>query len=103
MIKEWTEEEISLLINLWTQGKSGSEIGKILGRTKGSVIGKIHRMNYTRKSIEVSKINCKLRISQFPKRMKKKKPKKKKERFHFNEHSKFERKRRVKKEEKEEK
>ena len=54
-VKEWTEEEISLLIKLWTQGNSGSEIGKILCRSKGSVIGKIHRMNYTRKSVEVSK------------------------------------------------
>ena len=40
----WTEERVSELTRLWSTGLSASEIGKILGVSKNSVVGKAHRM-----------------------------------------------------------
>ena len=40
----WTEERVEELKRLWETGKSASEIGKILGVSKNSVVGKAHRL-----------------------------------------------------------
>ena len=40
----WTEERVAELIRLWETGKSASEIGRILGVSKNSVVGKAHRL-----------------------------------------------------------
>lgn len=40
----WTDERVTELIRLWETGKSASEIGKILGVSKNSVVGKAHRL-----------------------------------------------------------
>ena len=40
----WTEERVNELKRLWETGKSASEIGKILGVSKNSIIGKAHRL-----------------------------------------------------------
>ena len=40
----WTDERVAELIRLWETGKSASEIGKILGVSKNSVVGKAHRL-----------------------------------------------------------
>lgn len=40
---QWTEEQDIQLTALWLEGKSASEIGKIVGRTRNSVIGRVHR------------------------------------------------------------
>lgn len=41
----WNEELEQNLIKLWNQGVTTAEIGRILGVTKNSVIGKSHRLN----------------------------------------------------------
>jgi len=43
----WTEERVAELQKLWDTGKSASEIGKILGVSKNSVVGKAHRLKLT--------------------------------------------------------
>ncbi len=40
----WTDEMIETLKELWDQGVSTGEIGKRLGVTKNSVVGKVHRL-----------------------------------------------------------
>ncbi|MFI3241780.1 MAG: GcrA family cell cycle regulator [Alphaproteobacteria bacterium] len=40
----WTDEMINTLKILWDQGISTGEIGKRLGVTKNSVVGKVHRL-----------------------------------------------------------
>ncbi len=43
-MSEWTAYEISILERMWRDGHSCSEIARVLpGRTRNSVIGKIHR------------------------------------------------------------
>lgn len=43
----WTDERVSTLRELWGNGKSASEIAKILGGgiSRNAVIGKAHRLN----------------------------------------------------------
>ncbi|MBX7146053.1 MAG: GcrA family cell cycle regulator [Alphaproteobacteria bacterium] len=43
---QWTEQRINLLKDLWGQGKSASQIARILGEglTRNAVIGKVHRL-----------------------------------------------------------
>jgi len=41
----WTEERVARLRELWTQGKTASEIGTALGGiSRNAVIGKVHRL-----------------------------------------------------------
>lgn len=39
----WTKEEDEILLELW-ENKSAAEIGKIMDRTRGSVIGRVNRL-----------------------------------------------------------
>lgn len=41
----WTEATISELIQLWSEGRSGAEIGRRLNVSKNSVVGKVHRLD----------------------------------------------------------
>jgi len=41
---DWTEEAINQLRQMWAEGKSTGEIGKILGVSKNAVVGKAHRL-----------------------------------------------------------
>lgn len=40
----WTNERVTELMRLWEAGRSASEIGRLLGVSKNSVVGKAHRM-----------------------------------------------------------
>ncbi|MEA2754265.1 MAG: GcrA cell cycle regulator [Aliidongia sp.] len=40
----WTQERVDELGKLWTEGLSTAEIGRRLGITKNSVVGKAHRL-----------------------------------------------------------
>lgn len=41
---KWTKELIDQLTLLWGQGESANNIAKILNTTKGTIIGKVHRL-----------------------------------------------------------
>lgn len=41
---DWTEEVIARLRALWTEGHSTAEIGRRMGTSKNSIIGKVHRL-----------------------------------------------------------
>ena len=41
---EWTPDRIKVLIGHWEEGLPTSEIGRRLGVTKNSVVGKVHRL-----------------------------------------------------------
>lgn len=45
----WTDEEVATLTRMWGEGSSAGQIGKVIGRTRNSVIGRINRMGLTRK------------------------------------------------------
>ena len=40
----WSDEQIADLDRLWRRGATAGEIGRALGKTKNSVIGKAHRL-----------------------------------------------------------
>ncbi|MBR6356278.1 MAG: global cell cycle regulator GcrA-like protein [Alphaproteobacteria bacterium] len=40
----WTDEQVDRLQELWAQGLTANEIAKILGVTKNSIVGKVHRL-----------------------------------------------------------
>ena len=40
----WTEEETELLLKLHAEGQSSRQVGKQLGRSHSSVIGRLHRL-----------------------------------------------------------
>ena len=40
----WTDEAVAQLVELWQSKLSGSQIGRIMGTTANSVIGKLHRL-----------------------------------------------------------
>jgi GcrA cell cycle regulator len=41
---DWTADEIALLERLWAEGHSMGQIGRITGRGKNAVVGKVHRL-----------------------------------------------------------
>lgn len=41
---EWTEGEIARIRDLWAEGHSAAEIGRRMGKTKCSIVGKVHRL-----------------------------------------------------------
>lgn len=45
----WNEERTTTLKELWEQGYSASQIGKELGCTRNSIIGKAHRLDLPRR------------------------------------------------------
>lgn len=49
MTADWTPERTATLIALWKEELSTSEMGRRLGITKNSVIGKVHRLGLTQR------------------------------------------------------
>jgi GcrA cell cycle regulator len=62
----WTQDRIEALGKLWTEGLSTAEIGRRLGITKNSVVGKAHRLSLTPRPSPV-KITGKPRVKPQPK------------------------------------
>ena len=44
---KWTDQKINKLKKLWEQGNIATDIAKVFGTTKGSIIGKANRLNCT--------------------------------------------------------
>lgn len=40
----WTQENIDLVTRLWLAGQSAAHIGRVTGKGKNAVIGKVHRL-----------------------------------------------------------
>ena len=47
----WTNQKINKLKELWKQGIIATEIAKIFGTSKGSIIGKANRLNCTPRKV----------------------------------------------------
>ncbi len=52
----WTDQEVDTLKDLWGQGLSASQIGKILGKTRNAVIGKAHRLKLASRPSPIKKV-----------------------------------------------
>ncbi|MBL6932612.1 MAG: global cell cycle regulator GcrA-like protein [Rhodospirillales bacterium] len=68
---DWTPDRVKTLMALWTEGISTLEIGRRLGVTKNSVVGKVHRLglpkrqspiNSTPRTPRVAKLNVPVRL-----------------------------------------
>ena len=51
----WTDQMIEDLKRMWDEGLSTGEIGKRLGVTKNSIIGKVHRLQLTARPSPIKK------------------------------------------------
>lgn len=49
---DWTDDKRARAAHLWLEGKSTSEIGSMLGKTRNSIIGLIHRAGLKRGEAE---------------------------------------------------
>ena len=54
-LQEWTPTRISILIALWNEGLSTSEIGNRLFVTKNAVVGKVHRLGLPKRGSPIKK------------------------------------------------
>jgi hypothetical protein len=53
----WTDDEVTQLDTLWNvEGKSASECGKVLGKTRNAVIGKVHRLKFPKRRTRKQKV-----------------------------------------------
>lgn len=41
----WPEELVIILTNMWTAGKSASDIARVLHKSRNAVIGRVHRLD----------------------------------------------------------
>lgn len=52
MIKHpWTDEETALMLDHWYRGLPATAIAPLIGRTRGAVLGHIHRLGAQRKDM----------------------------------------------------
>ena len=52
---EWSDEIITRLRTLWSEGYHTSEIGRLLGVSKNAVVGKAHRLDLPRRQSPIGK------------------------------------------------
>lgn len=57
----WPEDAVRMLIRMWVDGDSAGQIGKVMGKTRNAVIGKVHRLGLTRS--ESTKASIRPRIT----------------------------------------
>lgn len=55
MAIDWTSQRIKTLTKLWDEGHTTSEIGRRLGVTKNSVVGKAHRMSLPKRQSPIAR------------------------------------------------
>lgn len=69
--KAWTPEEDRLAKEMAEQGRSASEIGKVLGRSRNAILGRFHRLGVKGKGerAEVQYAAAKRRAAAKPKRL----------------------------------
>lgn len=51
----WTPETIEALNRLWAEGKSITEIGKLIGMTRNAVVGKAHRLGLAKRPSPIAR------------------------------------------------
>ena len=61
--KRYTEDEVLQLVTLRESGKTYTEIAQTLGRTKGSLSGKLHEFKYGKPIKKVQKRDSRKRVS----------------------------------------
>ena len=54
MAIDWTPDRIKTLMALWAEGISTLEIGRRLGVTKNSVVGKVHRLGLPKRQSPIN-------------------------------------------------
>lgn len=54
MAFEWTPDHVKTLMALWAEGLPTLEIGRRLGVTKNSVVGKVHRLGLPKRQSPIS-------------------------------------------------
>ncbi len=60
----WSDEMINTLKDLWESGKTTSEIAKILGVSKNSIVGKVHRLNLSARPSPIKKTEEKCKVAE---------------------------------------
>ena len=65
MAFEWTPDHIKTLMALWAEGLPTLEIGRRLGITKNSVVGKVHRLGLPKRQSPISS-SPKARVVRMP-------------------------------------
>lgn len=63
---EWSDEDTETVRRMWSRGCTGSQIGRVVGRTRNAVIGKIHRMGLPTRSLEARKAASKAHMPRPP-------------------------------------
>lgn len=59
VVKDWTTEEIKTLCKLWADDTlSAAEIGRRMGRSKGSIVGKVDRLDLPARDAAVVRHNA---------------------------------------------
>ena len=54
MAIDWTPDRVKTLMALWAEGISTLEIGRRLGVTKNSVVGKVHRLGLPKRQSPIN-------------------------------------------------
>jgi GcrA cell cycle regulator len=67
-MSEWTDDLVEQLKKLWAEGRSGSEIGRMLGGfTRNAIIGKVHRIGLEKRAKPSRPMKIHHRRKPFPK------------------------------------
>ncbi|MCC7280967.1 MAG: GcrA cell cycle regulator [Acetobacteraceae bacterium] len=53
---DWSDEQISRLRALWSEGHSTAEIGRRMGISKNAVVGKAHRLNLSARPSPIRRV-----------------------------------------------
>lgn len=70
----WSEDNLSTVRRMWEEGKTASEISKVIGKTRSAVLGKVRRLDLARRPATAPAISNKKKEVEFE--IKKQRPKK---------------------------